>query len=253
MSLVSEIAADSPTHWWHMDSVAGGVIADAGNGTAVDLTVTGTLISAPGIADETGAQTFDGSNYATGTGTGSMPSGATPFTIGIFHKPSNISGSHTLIGFGSASTRQAAGIKLSGANYTAVTWGDDLVPNTIVALGEKSHLVMTYDGATTIKLYRNGVLIGTRALGGTLNVTASAPYVGRLGIGTLGEGYVGDLDEIYIITGTALSAARIAAHYYASRVVERCPYMNINSSPISPSVNNLIAQAINYPVNLLGI
>lgn len=254
MSFLSELAADNPTHLWHMDSVSGGIIADAGGGTAVDLTVTGSLSSSAGLADQSGALYFGGSDYATGSGSADMPTGNTPYTLGIVCSPSAVTAQQTLVGFGAATLRRSAGIKLNGAFYMAGVWGDDIQTSTVTAVAnEKSYLVATYDGGTTLKLYRNGVLIGTRTLGAALNITASAPYVGRLGIGPLGEGYTGVLDEVYIITNTALSAARIAAHYYASSVVERCLYPSFTSSPISPSVQLSAVPSVHYPVHALGV
>jgi hypothetical protein len=82
-------------------------------------------------------------------------------------------------------------------------------------LGAKNHVVLTWTG-TTLKAYVNGVASGTATGSGSL-VNYASPYAGF----TLGgpvdahTGFAGSVGE-FALYGTALSAARVTAHYNAA-------------------------------------
>jgi Concanavalin A-like lectin/glucanases superfamily len=71
-----------------------------------------------------------------------------------------------------------------------------------------THFAVTYDG-TDVRWYVNGILRSTQAASFPTNADASDLQIGK------GDFYGNnELDEVAIY-GTALSAARIAAHYTA--------------------------------------
>lgn len=83
--------------------------------------------------------------------------------------------------------------------------------------GQWVHLVGTYDGANW-KLYRNGSLVATQADAiGALRVNDGDWAIGSTGQGWA-DNFSGTIDEVAIY-GTALAAAKVAAHY-AGGVVE---------------------------------
>ena len=74
------------------------------------------------------------------------------------------------------------------------------------------HIAFTYDG-TTVKLYVNGTMVGSYAFTGTLGVNATDLEIGRYSASSATTQDM-RIDEVAVYP-TALSAARIAAHYAA--------------------------------------
>lgn len=86
--------------------------------------------------------------------------------------------------------------------------------STSINDGQPHHIVGTYDG-TTIKLFVDGVLDGSVAHSGTLNTGGRLTLGANESGGGHAQAWDGDLDEAaYYLT--ALSAARIAAHFDAT-------------------------------------
>jgi hypothetical protein len=99
-------------------------------------------------------------------------------------------------------------------NSGTSSYGPNLESMTTVAAATTYHVVGTYDGAT-MRIYVNGVFEGTLARPGTVNDSSFAGVLAAPGWGTLpSPAYQGRLDEIAIY-GTALSTARVQAHYTA--------------------------------------
>jgi hypothetical protein len=122
---------------------------------------------------------------------------------------SNSSANTNHLNFGAANTSN------SNANaywYHPSAGGDKYTnANSIPAAGTTAYLAVTYSTAGALSVYLNGTLLESFA--GTTNATALSP----LQIGGLGyvcaplNGYVGN----FAVYSTALSAARISAHYSA--------------------------------------
>ena len=94
--------------------------------------------------------------------------------------------------------RPAVWANIGGADQTAVGTGS-------LALNVWTHLAATYDGAT-VRLYVNGVQVGTRARVGSMAVSAQALRIG--GNGVWGEYFSGRIDEVRIYN-RALSPGEI--------------------------------------------
>lgn len=252
MSLIAEIAADNPTHWWKLDTVSG-TLADSGSGTANPLTVTGTLTAAAG-ADSGGGLRFDSGDYATGASSSGMPSGAQAFTFGAFFAPDAFSGDQVLFGFGGTSTRTAAFLGLTSGVPRCGFYADDMLSTQVQpAAGEMLHMVATYDGNVTAKLYVNAALVATKTLAAALNVTASAPFLGRLGVSPFGQAFTGTLAHAYLLTGSVLSPDRIGAHYFASDIARWLPEPSATRSLQAPTVRPATAAAIHFPFHHTGL
>lgn len=103
--------------------------------------------------------------------------------------------------------------------HTRTTVSDSLQVQNVLQYGEILHIVGTWDG-TTKKLYINGRLVASVALSGTLNVASGHASVtvgcARNSGGTVINPCSGQYDEVAIY-GSALTAARVAAHYAAGK------------------------------------
>jgi hypothetical protein len=86
-------------------------------------------------------------------------------------------------------------------------------PVGAVVAGQTYHVAGTYDG-TTMRLYLNGVQVATTALTGAVTQNTNTLTIGSWDGSS--EFLRGSIDEVAVY-GTALSAARIAAHNTAGR------------------------------------
>ena len=91
------------------------------------------------------------------------------------------------------------------------------VNNTGWTYGSWSHIVATYDGSN-MKLYVNGQLVGSQAQTGTIDNYATSMDIGAYANLPKNSSYLfgGDIDEAAVYS-TALSAARVQAHYSAAQ------------------------------------
>ena len=97
-------------------------------------------------------------------------------------------------------------------NSGTSSYGPDLASTTTVAAATTYHVVGTYDGAM-MRIYVNGVLEGTAARSARSTTPAFGGVLAGGGWGTLpSPAFNGRLDEIAIY-GTALTTARVQAHY----------------------------------------
>ena len=99
--------------------------------------------------------------------------------------------------YASSSSGPVGGVNIGG--YQEVFSGTSLPTNTW------SHVAATWDG-TTLRLYVNGVQVGSRAVAGTLSTTSNPLRIG--GDATWGEYFAGTIDEVRVYN-RALSAAEI--------------------------------------------
>ena len=95
----------------------------------------------------------------------------------------------------------AAGGSFGGKNALAVLASSALTLNTW------THLASTYDG-TTLRLYVNGTLAGSRPVNGSIETSSDPLYIG--GNKQWGENFQGQIDEVRIYN-RALSPAEILA------------------------------------------
>jgi hypothetical protein len=94
---------------------------------------------------------------------------------------------------------------------------------TTLSLTTAYHVVATYDGSTA-KVYVNGIQDASVAATGTMRTSSALMWLGaeNAGAGARVSNYNGILDEVAVY-GTALSAARILAHYNAGTGITTVP------------------------------
>ena len=153
------------------------------------------------------ALSFDGQGAYVNLGdTANFPSGSDERTVAFWtllrgqkvHMYFMSWGSHTDGAFFGPRTDGAGNISLMVHNGGAYEDIDSDTPLSEV-LEEWSHLVFTYDGATTAEIYLNGFLIYSQDAGGVLNTsTGHDAYIGGRNVGGYEYGVDATIDEVYI-------------------------------------------------------
>lgn len=211
MTYASEVLADSPLLYWRLGEASGTTAADASGNSK-----TGTYNGTPtrGVASLIAT---DPSNTAVQfNGTDDCSFGGTLM--------SSSPGASLEIWFKTTATTVVASLYEAGVSNITI-YGDGhatVLPTskTTITLGPTNkndgnthHAVLTYSTATaTISLYIDGTLAASSSITGAGGFYASAAraFRSQAAVTTAGTG-----DEFAVYT-TALSAARVAAHYAAA-------------------------------------
>ena len=215
------VLADSPVSYWKLDETSGTTAADAvgsNNGTytgGYTLNQTGIPstgrpsvlfngtsgyvdLGAPAALNLTAAWTLEAWVYLTST-----PNGA-----GIISEQYPSSGNVLYeLGFGLSTS----GANLAGGYYTGSAWY--IATGGSLSLNAWHHVACTWDG-TTLRLYADGAQVATATPGAAPVAGINTLYIGRRHDASFNPFFPGRIDEAAIYS-TALSAARILAHYNA--------------------------------------
>jgi hypothetical protein len=211
------VMTDGPIAYWRLDEASGTSVADstghghtgttnAGSGTVTRATST-LLTAANGGVRST---KFEGYGARVDVPTSSAFDTAA-FTIEFFtskggstlnpiwHHPGRLrilqSGTATDVYF------WAAGAWVHKHRFAGLSGSDD---------GSNHHVAITYDGSTMLRYIEGGVENGTVMAAGTLTAATAGPQFGD-GADLTNDGSAFRVQE-FAVYGTALSAARIAAH-----------------------------------------
>jgi hypothetical protein len=217
------VIADSPAAYWRLGESSGTTAADetgSYNGTYVGSPTLG--VSGP-MAGNT-AVTFDASNDVIDIPTLGI-SGATPRSWEFWINPDSTTGIRCILYSGAnLSLQQFAvyfNVTVSDNIYLGFFGRDFYTGASTISRGAWSHVVAVYEGGavstTTVKIYINGVSRSLTAVGGasgSLNTASAVAAVGQDRF-IAGRFFGGSLDEIACYN-TALTAARILAHYNAA-------------------------------------
>lgn len=207
----AEVLADGPSAYWRLGERAGKVARDEISACHGTYMLAPTLGVAGATGDTNKAVTFNGSTqYATVPDSAFLDLGDV-FTLecwaktgggGVFAMVSKGANAYLFEFHTSGNT-----LYLEKAGAAAIVLG-----TTALTLNAWNHCAVTKNGAT-VKLYLNGVDITGTVTNATFADTATALEIGRRA-DTAGAYWNGSLDEVAVYP-TALSAARIAAHYAA--------------------------------------
>lgn len=210
MSYATEVAADSPLHWFKLDETSGTSLANAGsNGTALTKAAGMTLNQADTISSGGKSAALDGSatSYASATSQfGQYPSAGA--TYEIWYKGTDASG--TIARWGSGSTNYWA-IKVVSGGFVSFTRATQVHTATsgVVNDGAWHHIVVNYTNATgTYNIYVDKTLVYTTTGASVPNLNANQ----TLFLGDDTDSIIGKVDEFAVYTGV-LSSTRINAHY----------------------------------------
>jgi hypothetical protein len=213
-----EVTADTPVSWWRLGEASGTTAADARNANP------GTFVNGPtlGAASLLGsdsankAVSFDGVNDHVLVPSSTSLRLGSPLSLEAWIKPTSIPATGS---FASVLTKaDSYSLQFNGPRleFTVMQSGArkrlQAAAGAVVA-GTKYHVVGTYDG-TTQRLYLNGAQVASVALTGPATANGNSLYIASWNGGS--EFAQGTIDEVAIYP-TALSAARVLAHYNAGK------------------------------------
>lgn len=211
------VLADSPTAYYRMQepTVGGGALAIdlSGNANHATYSATGVSSGSAAVGDTTAkSATFDGS-----LGQVTAPivlSGTGAFSIELWMNGTAFGsiGNDTLVG----DHQDDYDITVISGAIQFFVWGVGIAQaNVNVADGKWHHIVATYDG-TTARVYVDGTVGATTASGtGISRQSWPATFPSSLGLGPPPL-WPGALAEVAFYVGSALSAARVTAHFQAA-------------------------------------
>jgi hypothetical protein len=211
------VLADSPFLYWRLGESSGTFASSSGAGNVGSLVGSGVSRHVPDLvpANTDGALSFtDATSYVTTTSSMSGIS-ASQASVEVWFKASSFGNYIDLANHGYGGTggqgwalfTTSAGILYFGLNQSGSP--QQLVGTSALAVNTTYHAVGTYDG-NVMRLYLNGVLIGSKTVGALTLNTSTGVFTGRTD--TAGPVVV---DELALYP-TALSAARVQAHFAAS-------------------------------------
>ncbi|WP_182377901.1 LamG domain-containing protein [Nocardioides sp. WS12] len=217
MTYASEVAADSPVLWWRLGESSGTSAVDAsGNGRHGTYAGSPTLGTAGLVTDGDTAVTFDGVDDVV-TYSGTVLASSATSTIELWFYDTLGSTSLTFDVSGSTSSQRvtinpATGTVTGFVNPTGTGSATFTSATGLIATATRHQVVLRFDtGSMSVLL--DGALLGGASRSGLINI--SAVNLGFL----LGQAaFAGVFDE-FSIYGTALSDARVAAHYAAGIAV----------------------------------
>lgn len=155
---------------------------------------------------------FDGVNdYITGSDS-SLPSGNSARSVSVWVNFDSIVQFAAIVGYGTAQTNQAFIINTKSQKIKASFWNVEFEPNnTTLVTSQWYHVVLTYDGSGTAKLYLDGSLEGTKT-GLTLNTTHNQINFGRLALSGATQYHDGQIDEVSVFD-VELSSSDVTSLY----------------------------------------
>jgi hypothetical protein len=223
VSYVSEVEVDKPLVWYRIDDAGSeteGAAVDKGslkqNGVyhGVVKLVTGAI---SGDTDKAGEFPNNSADYISVANVAALAALTETFTFEMWLSPAAKATFYAAFQKGNTAEEEGEGVSLvmdATLKLIVVAKGATQIIAPALTLGAYSHVVLTY-GTGTLKLYRNAVLIGEKAMAGPIPTFAGPIRIGgRL---ATSQPWNGRIDEVAVYS-TALNLTRIEAHYLASKI-----------------------------------
>lgn len=221
-SYADEVLADTPLAYWRLGDSSGTTCADS-SGYARDMTYSGspTLGVAGALVDDVDtAVTFDGTNDMASIADAAWMD-ASSITCEAWIKTSVTTGNHAILfrddqGINGGGRRSFQFLQATDKlRFVGLTMGVSADSTVVIADGAWHHVAATVDGSN-IRLYVDGELDTTTAMGAGIASSSEPMYIGFSGgyFGINNWYFDGQIDEVAYY-GTALSGERIAAHHAA--------------------------------------
>jgi hypothetical protein len=210
------VLADTPAAYWRLGETSGTTAADSAGSNNGTYTNAPTLNSASLLSADTAnrATRFDGTNDNVRVANSSSINPSQRVSVEAWIKPEALptSGNFaSVVTKGESYALQFNGPRLEFTIMQNGTRRRTQAPVGAVAAGQTYHVVGTYDG-TTSRLYLNGAQVATTALTGAVGPASNGLNIASWD-GTM-EYMRGTVDDVAVY-GSALTAARVTAHYTA--------------------------------------
>lgn len=230
MAYRDQVLADSPLGYWRLNEASGTNAADSsGNGNAGTYTGAGVTYSQPGLLLNEGdaAVLFDGVAGDVNLGNPAAFQIGTGTLEAIVQTTTKAPGANfrSIIGKNSA---YFMGVDQNGnLVFFDFTTSTARSSGVVITDGLPHHVVLTFQSGVAggSQLYVDGKAAGSGQL---MTVSAQTSSV-ALGWNSASQFFGGTVDECAIY-GTVLSAARITAHYVASRAATRAGFLRDGNS-----------------------
>ena len=210
----SKVLEQAPLAYYRLGELSGGTAADS-SGHAGAATFSQALSGVAGavLGDPNRAFNGDGGDCVASAPLASLPLGNASRSVEGWVKPSDES-LRFIAGWGSSGVDRAFDVGVGGSNVVVSASGDDrsFVAPSSTFDGRWHHVVVTYNGSK-LTAYLDGLALGAKTFGGTLNTVGATLCVGASH--DHGAPIYGGLDEVSVYS-TELSAAQVAAHFAAS-------------------------------------
>ena len=205
--------------YWRLGESSGTTAADELGAADATYSGTHTLGAAGLLAQDVDTAVTLGSAGQVSAGDVYDFAGTAPFSLEAWAKPSTVDALVYRRVFdkssGGASEGYLVWIGPGGIGAARTSGGtNDFVLGGVPAVGQTSHIVVTYDGAT-LRLYVDGALVDEAASTRALANTTRALLLGADSDGNAQQ-FLGELDEAAVYD-VALSAATVRQHYVAGR------------------------------------
>lgn len=224
MSYSAEVLADSPLDYFRLGESSGTTAVNAGTGGHGNGTYVGSpTLGAAGLLSGDANTSVDLSGSGQYVETADATPLYTAITVEAVIRPDSVAGGRDIVGRrynGNALNecwqfRVLDGGKLDLFFVAGGTYYTSYQSASSLSAGQTYHVAATWDGSN-VRLYINGVLDGTHAHTAIPNNGSTKLRIGWSAFGSPFEEYWdGRIDEVAVY-GTALSGARITAHYDAS-------------------------------------
>lgn len=224
MSYATEVLADSPVLYWRLGEPSGATAEDA-TANDRDGTYAGCTFSVAGAVDDGDtAVTLDGTDDRITRADEAALDLGDVMTIEAWAKRGATGGPHTI----ASKDENSFDLRFHNDRLQFLKANVALIVESTITVTDTTtwhHCVATKDG-TSVFLYIDGVDVTGSVSNQTLTNTAQQLAVGsNLG----GEWFNGSLDE-FALYSTALSAARVLAHYEAAAPVAAPTLQVVRSS-----------------------
>jgi Concanavalin A-like lectin/glucanases superfamily/Fibronectin type III domain len=211
------VLADSPAGYWRLGEAGGTTANDSAGSNTGDYTNAPQLDSPSLLPADTANRSvrFDGTDDHVGVPNSTSLNPSQQVTVEAWIKPEALPAAGS---FGSIATKgESYSLQFNGPRleFTVMQAGvrkRTQAPVGAIAVNQTYHVVGTYDGANA-RLYVNGSQVAVTALTGAIGPATKRFVIGSWS-GT-GEFVRGTIDDVAVY-GSALSAARVAAHYEAA-------------------------------------
>jgi hypothetical protein len=257
------VKADGASGLWRLDDATGASAGDTLGSTAGSYLGSHALAASGPLVSQGGpGASFDGTSSAVAVAPDGSDVGTSPYTFELWARPTSVDGTYRFLVSHEetlAGKREGTGIWLSRSGLGFERWGGGVDTSITDAKGLPldawSQISASFDG-TTMRLYLDGVLVGSRAttaplsaLPGPIVIGAGAPS-GAAQAGAHAGFFAGDLADVARYP-TALARAHVAAHYADGTHAPCAPIAGATGASYTPTLADL-GQTLELTVTATG-